>query len=61
MASSGCSGRGALRAHLAAAGLARQKWPEEIHRVDDFPRTASGKVRKYVLRAEVAACSKLRI
>jgi acyl-CoA synthetase len=44
-----------LRAHLAAAGLARQKWPEEIHAVDDFPRTPSGKVRKYVIRADVAA------
>jgi acyl-CoA synthetase len=50
-----------LRAHLAAAGLARQKWPEEIHAVDDFPRTPSGKVRKYVLRAEVAAHHNLRI
>jgi acyl-CoA synthetase (AMP-forming)/AMP-acid ligase II len=44
-----------LRAHLERAGLARQKWPEEIHPVDDFPRTPSGKVRKYVLRADVAA------
>jgi acyl-CoA synthetase len=44
-----------LREHLAAAGLARQKWPEEIHAVDDFPRTASGKVQKFVLRKEIAA------
>jgi len=44
-----------LRAHLAAAGLARQKWPEEIHQVDDFPRTASGKVQKYILRMDIAA------
>ncbi len=45
----------AMRAHLNQAGLARQKWPEEIHAVDDFPRTASGKVQKYVLRNEIAA------
>lgn len=40
----------AVRAHLQAAGLARQKWPEELHVVDDFPRTASGKIQKFVLR-----------
>jgi acyl-CoA synthetase len=44
-----------LRAHLEAAGLARQKWPEELHEVPDFPRTASGKVQKFVLRRELAA------
>lgn len=40
----------ALRAHLDAAGLARQKWPEELRVVDDLPRTPSGKVQKFVLR-----------
>ncbi|KPI05224.1 o-succinylbenzoate--CoA ligase [Actinobacteria bacterium OK074] len=44
-----------LRAHFRAAGLARQKWPEELHVVDDFPRTASGKVQKFVLRRDIAA------
>ncbi len=39
-----------VRAHLAAAGLARQKWPESLHVVDEFPRTPSGKVQKFVLR-----------
>jgi acyl-CoA synthetase (AMP-forming)/AMP-acid ligase II len=43
-----------LRVHLEQAGLARQKWPEEIHQVDDFPRTASGKIQKYLLRNEIA-------
>jgi acyl-CoA synthetase len=42
-----------VRAHLDAAGLARQKWPEELHAVDDFPRTPSGKVQKYVLRRQL--------
>jgi acyl-CoA synthetase (AMP-forming)/AMP-acid ligase II len=40
----------ALRAHLQAAGLTRQKWPEEIRIVDELPRTASGKIQKFVLR-----------
>jgi acyl-CoA synthetase len=42
-----------LLPHLDAAGLARQKWPEELRIVTDFPRTASGKVRKVDLRAEL--------
>jgi len=42
---------GDVTAHLAAVGLARQKWPEELRVVDDFPRTASGKIRKVDLRA----------
>jgi acyl-CoA synthetase (AMP-forming)/AMP-acid ligase II len=44
-----------VRAHLTQAGLARQKWPEELHTVPDFPRTASGKVQKFILRRDVAA------
>jgi non-ribosomal peptide synthetase component E (peptide arylation enzyme) len=43
-----------MREHLAAAGLARQKWPEEIRAVEDFPRTASGKIQKFVLRKSIA-------
>jgi acyl-CoA synthetase len=46
-----------LRAHLEAVGLARQKWPEELHLVEDFPRTASGKVQKFRLRHDVASRS----
>jgi acyl-CoA synthetase (AMP-forming)/AMP-acid ligase II len=44
-----------LREHFERAGLARQKWPEELYEVPDFPRTASGKVQKYVLRQQLAA------
>jgi acyl-CoA synthetase len=40
----------AVRAHLDGAGLARQKWPEELRAVDDFPRTPSGKIQKFALR-----------
>jgi len=39
-----------LRNHLGQAGLARQKWPEELRLVDELPRTASGKVQKHLLR-----------
>ena len=42
-----------LRDHLARVGLARQKWPESLYVVADFPRTASGKVQKFRLRALV--------
>ena len=42
-----------LREHLGDAGLARQKWPEQLVVVDDFPRTASGKVQKYRLRQDL--------
>jgi acyl-CoA synthetase len=42
---------GEVTAHLSRVGLARQKWPEELRLVDDFPRTASGKIRKLDLRA----------
>jgi acyl-CoA synthetase (AMP-forming)/AMP-acid ligase II len=42
---------GDVTAHLSGVGLARQKWPEELRVVDDFPRTASGKIRKVDLRA----------
>jgi acyl-CoA synthetase (AMP-forming)/AMP-acid ligase II len=48
---------GDLTAHLSGIGLARQKWPEELRIVDDFPRTASGKVRKIDLRAWLRAGS----
>jgi acyl-CoA synthetase len=47
-----------VRAHLVAAGLARQKWPEEVHAVAEFPRTASGKIQKFRLRADIAAHKK---
>jgi len=48
-------GLGEIRARLEQAGLARQKWPEEVHVVADFPRTPSGKVQKFVLRRDIAA------
>ena len=45
-----------IQTHLAAFGLAEQKWPEEIRKSADFPRTPSGKIKKFehwdTLRAE---------
>ncbi|PXY33243.1 AMP-binding protein [Prauserella endophytica] len=42
-----------VRAHCERAGLAKQKWPEELHEVADFPRTPSGKVQKFALRRDL--------
>ena len=42
-----------VRAYLERAGIARQKWPEHLRAVDEFPRTPSGKVQKFVLRREL--------
>ncbi|MGA8724467.1 MAG: AMP-binding protein [Acidimicrobiales bacterium] len=42
-----------IRTHLGSAGLARQKWPESLHVVEDFPRTPSGKIQKFRLRADL--------
>ena len=45
--------RDRVRAHFEAAGMARQKWPEDLREVEDYPRTASGKVQKYLVRQQV--------
>jgi acyl-CoA synthetase (AMP-forming)/AMP-acid ligase II len=42
-----------VRGALEDAGLARQKWPEQIVEIAEFPRTPSGKVQKFVLRARL--------
>jgi non-ribosomal peptide synthetase component E (peptide arylation enzyme) len=44
-----------VRDHFERAGAARQKWPAVLHQVDDYPRTASGKVQKYVVRQRITA------
>jgi len=44
----------ALMRHVQAAGMAKQKWPERLEIVADLPRTASGKVRRNVLRDRLA-------
>ena len=42
-----------VRAYFDAAGVARQKWPEELRSVDQFPRTPSGKIKKQELREQL--------
>jgi acyl-CoA synthetase (AMP-forming)/AMP-acid ligase II len=42
-----------IRRHLDADGLARHKWPESLRVVDEFPRTASGKIQKFRLREQL--------
>lgn len=39
-----------VRARLDRGGVARQKWPEQVFGIEEFPRTSSGKVQKFVLR-----------
>jgi acyl-CoA synthetase len=46
-----------VRDHFKRAGVATQKWPEQLHQVDDFPRTASGKVQKFLVRQDIALSS----
>jgi acyl-CoA synthetase (AMP-forming)/AMP-acid ligase II len=41
--------------HFDALGAARQKTPERIEILEEFPRTPSGKVKKHELRARLAA------
>ena len=43
-----------VQAHLGGAGLAKQKWPEEIRAVNEFPRTPTGKIKKVALRQAVS-------
>ncbi|HXK54305.1 MAG TPA: AMP-binding protein, partial [Hyphomicrobiales bacterium] len=40
----------AMRAHLASQGISKSYWPERLEIVDEMPRTASGKIQKFVLR-----------
>ncbi len=42
-------------AFLKKTGMAKQKYPERLEIVDEFPRTAAGKIRKNVLRDRIAA------
>lgn len=44
---------GELAAFLDRRGLAKQKFPERVEIVEDFPRTASGKIQKHILRAMI--------
>ena len=43
-----------VREHFRRIGVATQKWPEELHEVEDYPRTASGKIQKSAVRQGIA-------
>jgi cyclohexanecarboxylate-CoA ligase len=47
-----------LQAFLAEKGVARQYWPERLRLQTELPRTASGKVQKFALRATVKDAGK---
>jgi acyl-CoA synthetase len=42
-----------VREHFAGHGVARQKWPEILLEVADYPRTARGKVQKRLVRQDL--------
>lgn len=42
-----------VRSRLGDAGLSKQKWPEDLRFVAEFPRTPSGKVQKFKLRQDL--------
>lgn len=39
-----------IQAHLAAAGLAKYKWPEHVEIISSLPMTPTGKIMRYELR-----------
>ncbi|BCH31215.1 cyclohexanecarboxylate-CoA ligase [Mesorhizobium sp. L-8-10] len=43
-----------LREWMGQSGAAKQYWPEAVEIVDAMPRTASGKIQKFVLREKAA-------
>jgi cyclohexanecarboxylate-CoA ligase len=44
-----------MQAFLKDKGVARQYWPERLEVVEELPRTASGKIQKFQLRARLQA------
>jgi cyclohexanecarboxylate-CoA ligase len=42
-----------MQAFLKEKGVARQYWPESLEVVEELPRTASGKIQKFQLRARL--------
>lgn len=43
-----------MKTFLSEKGVAKQYWPERLVVLDDFPKTPSGKIQKFQLRAQVA-------
>ena len=51
-------GLDALAGFLRERGLAKHLWPELVRTVDDFPRTAAGKIRKNEVRDRIVAAER---
>jgi cyclohexanecarboxylate-CoA ligase len=45
----------AITEYLEQLGVAKQKFPEQLRLVESLPRTASGKVQKFLIRADILA------
>ncbi|RYM04957.1 cyclohexanecarboxylate-CoA ligase [Sporolactobacillus sp. THM7-7] len=43
-----------ITAFLESRGVAKIYWPERLELIDEMPRTASGKIKKFVLRQKIA-------
>jgi cyclohexanecarboxylate-CoA ligase len=39
-----------VQRHLAAEGFSKHFWPERLEILNEMPRTATGKIQKFVLR-----------
>jgi acyl-CoA synthetase (AMP-forming)/AMP-acid ligase II len=46
-----------IQAHFAAEGVARQKTPERLIYINEFPRNAAGKIVKPILREQIRAAA----
>jgi non-ribosomal peptide synthetase component E (peptide arylation enzyme) len=42
-----------MQQFLAGKGVAKQYWPEHLELLEEFPKTPSGKIRKFELRDQV--------
>ena len=42
-----------VREHFLEQGVAKQKTPERLEIVSEFPRTLAGKVQKYLLKRQL--------
>ena len=46
---------GDVTRHLEALGVTKQYWPEYLTMAEDLPRTASGKIQRFVIRDQLIA------
>jgi len=48
----------AVQDWMAKSGAAKQYWPERVEVIEAMPRTASGKIQKFILREKAAAATR---